>query len=466
MSEDEVLQARIAALAGQINKHRQQPPRQGLTQHSSSTHDAAHFVRGAHRWSPYSPGARPLIPHPVKNRTLVLGGGSNNLSSTRVNDVTPRPIEPSVAASGRFVTSRMGNRSQLMTKETYEREQRQRQEYKDKRAGNTAFFAPQQTRNAQQDIPSTPATRVLEFDGIQFELQPHGDKLVRLADPATADGQTPRKVTIADVDFLRTKNGNLIRAMPATQDNTRPPAPASRKQCEKFTRHGTISTHLRPTGYLLGTTRSSYLVRHGGNPLLHTNMVTGNCPFGPSCRNRHDPTRIAICKEFFTKGSCTAGKNCDLSHEPTYHRVPACTYFLRGNCTNSACRYAHVTVSTSTLVCRPFATLGYCSKGVDCGKRHVFECPDYTNHGRCEAREKGLCSLPHIDRASSLRKAAKRRGDSHSDDDTDLSSAEEGQSASEGDEDSDIDITMGNEDDSHELTQQRDYVRFPSYSRD
>ncbi|PPJ59640.1 hypothetical protein CBER1_01166 [Cercospora berteroae] len=355
MSEDEVLQARIAALAGQINKHRQQPPRQGLTQHSPFTHGAAQFVRGAHRWSPYSPGARPLIPHPVKNRTLVLGGASNDPSSTRVNDVTPRPIDPSVAASGHFVTSQMGNRSQLMTKETYEREQRQRQEYKDKRAGNAAFFTPQQTRNAQQDIPSAPATRVLEFDGIQFELQPHGDKLVRLADPATADKQTPRKVTIADVDFLRTKSGNLIRAMP-TQDNTRPPAPASRKQCEKFTRHGTIPTHLRPTGYLLGTTRSSYLVRHGDNPLLHTNMVT--------------------------------------------------------------------------------------------------------------AREKGLCSLPHIDRASSLRKAAKRRGDSNSDDDTDLSSAEEGQSASEGDEDSDIDITMGNDDDSHELTQQRDYVRFPSYSRD
>ncbi|GIZ39963.1 hypothetical protein CKM354_000332200 [Cercospora kikuchii] len=429
MSEEEVLQARIAALAGQINKHRQQPPRQDLTQHSPSPHGAAQFVRGANRWSPYSPGARFPIPHPVKNRTLVLGGASNDLSSTRVNDATPRPIDPSVAASGRFVTSRMGNRSQLMTKETYEREQRQRQEYKDQRAGNATIFTPQQIRQGQQDIPPAPVTRVLEFDGIQFELQPHGDKLVRLADPATADRQTPRKVTIADVDFLRTKNGNLIRAMPATQDNSRPSARASRKQCEKFTRHG-------------------------------------NCPFGPSCRNRHDPTRIAICKEFFTKGSCTAGKNCDLSHEPTYHRVPACTYFLRGNCTNSACRYAHVAVSTSTLVCRPFATLGYCSNGVDCGKRHVFECPDYTNHGRCEAREKGLCSLPHIDRASSLRKAAKRRGDSNSDDDTDLSSAEEGQSASEGDDDSDIDITMGNEDDSHELTQQRDYVRFPSYSRD
>ncbi|KAM3419293.1 hypothetical protein BST61_g5230 [Cercospora zeina] len=431
MSEDEVLQAKIAALAGQINKRRQQPQRHDLNQHSHLTHATSHFVRGANRWSPYSLGSRAASPHPVKNRTLVLGGVSNDLAGTREYDATAHSINPSVAPSSRFVTSLVGGRSQLMTKETYEREQRQRQEHEGQRAGNTTHSTLQQTRNVEQDTPSAQAARVLEFNGIRFELQPHGDKLVRLGDPATTDKQTPRKVTIADVDFLRTKNGNLIRAMSTTPNNTRPIARPSRKQCDKFTR-------------------------------------SGSCPFGPSCRNRHDPNRIAICKEFLTKGACPAGKNCDLSHEATYHRVPACTYFLRGNCTNSACRFAHVTVSTSALVCRPFATLGYCSKGVECGSRHVFECPDYTNHGHCEAREKGHCSLPHIDRASSLRKAAKRRGDSNSDDDSDLSSAEEDQSASEGDGDSDIDITMENDDDddSHALTQQQDYIGFPLYSRD
>ncbi|KAF2206700.1 hypothetical protein CERZMDRAFT_89095 [Cercospora zeae-maydis SCOH1-5] len=430
MSEEEVLQAKIAALAGQINKRRQQPQRHDLNQHSHLMHGTAQSVRGANRWSPYAPEARPAIPRPVKNRTLVLGGASNDLPSARDYDATPRSIDPSAVPSSRFVTSRVGGRSQLMTKETYEREQRQRQEYEGQRAGNTTSTALQQIRNAESSIPSAQTDRVLEFNDIKFKLQPHGDKLVRLVDPATIDKQTPRKVTIADVDFLRTKNGNLIRTMSTTSDNTRSTARPARRQCEKFTKYG-------------------------------------SCPFGPSCRNRHDPNRIAVCKEFFTKGSCTAGKNCDLSHEATYHRVPACTYFLRGNCTNSACRYAHVNVSTSTVVCRPFATLGYCSKGVECGSRHVFECPDYTNHGHCEARAKGHCLLPHIDRASSLRKAAKRRGDSNSDNDSDLSSAQEVQSGSEEDRDSDIDITMENDDDDgHALTQQRDYIGFPSYSRE
>lgn len=195
-------------------------------------------------------------------------------------------------------------------------------------------------------------------------------------------------------------------------------------------------------------------------------MNVGTCPFGPSCRNRHDPTKIAICKEYFTKGSCPAGKSCDLSHEPDYHRVPACTYFLRGNCTNSACRYAHVLdVHPSALVCRAFATLGYCNKGVECKRRHVFECPEYTNHGHCEARQKGLCTLPHVDRASTLRKAAKRQGNAGSEDDSDLSSDEDDQmNANESDDDSDLDINMGANDDSHELTQQQDYVSFTPYS--
>ncbi|EME89224.1 uncharacterized protein MYCFIDRAFT_23661, partial [Pseudocercospora fijiensis CIRAD86] len=115
--------------------------------------------------------------------------------------------------------------------------------------------------------------------------------------------------------------------------------------------------------------------------------------------------KVAICKDFLYK-SCPAGVNCDLSHEPSYERVPACTHFLRGNCTKTACLYPHVNVSFDAPVCRPFATLGFCSKGVSCGDRHVFECPDYANAGHCANIKKGKCPLPHIDRAGTLRKAA------------------------------------------------------------
>lgn len=114
-----------------------------------------------------------------------------------------------------------------------------------------------------------------------------------------------------------------------------------------------------------------------------------------------------------------------MSHELTYHRVPACTHFLRGNCTNSACRYPHVHVSPTARVCRAFATLGFCARGPDCDDRHVFECPEYANHGHCAALEKGSCSLQHVDRAGTLRKAEKRQGMANSEDDSDMTSDEE-----------------------------------------
>lgn len=53
------------------------------------------------------------------------------------------------------------------------------------------------------------------------------------------------------------------------------------------------------------------------------------------------------------------------------------------------------------LVCSSFAKVGFCEKGADCTKRHVYECPEYTNTGVCN---KKTCRLPHVDRAAQLRK--------------------------------------------------------------
>jgi hypothetical protein len=40
---------------------------------------------------------------------------------------------------------------------------------------------------------------------------------------------------------------------------------------------------------------------------------------------------------------------------------------------------------------------------MDCGERHLHECPDYSGTGSCRSK---LCSLPHIDRAGQMRRAA------------------------------------------------------------
>lgn len=52
-------------------------------------------------------------------------------------------------------------------------------------------------------------------------------------------------------------------------------------------------------------------------------------------------------------------------------------------------------------VCRDFAVLGYCERGLDCKHQHVRECPDFAEKGTCETKG---CKLPHVIRANRSRK--------------------------------------------------------------
>jgi hypothetical protein len=161
---------------------------------------------------------------------------------------------------------------------------------------------------------------------------------------------------------------------------------------------------------------------------------------------------------------------CDLSHEPTPNRVPACHHFLRGNCVNSDCRYAHIRVNPGAAVCRPFATFGYCPKGAECTERHVYECPDYNETGTCTNTK---CKLPHIEHAGRKRAAAaaasaekKRESSNHnssneSSDEEDDDEGEEGGS-DDSDVDSDIlpDFDCAPDDDGNAGELLQDFIKF------
>ncbi|KAH0371952.1 hypothetical protein KCU65_g1525, partial [Aureobasidium melanogenum] len=173
----------------------------------------------------------------------------------------------------------------------------------------------------------------------------------------------------------------------------------------------------------------------------------GMCAHGNRCRYTHDPNKIAVCKDFLRSGRCAAGDACNLSHETTPHRVPACTHFLRGNCTNPDCRYAHVAVNPAAPACRAFGTIGYCEKGADCTERHVFECPDYANT------------------AGNMRKAKSAEAKMDDAETSDLSSDEESYDEIDyddvdSDNFSDNEVMGGTDERDHELSQQQDYVRF------
>jgi len=184
--------------------------------------------------------------------------------------------------------------------------------------------------------------------------------------------------------------------------------------------------------------------------------ILGSCPKGPQCRYIHDPSRVAVCKVFLMKGSCPSGDSCDLSHDLTPERTPACLHFARGMCSNSDCRFTHVRVSPNAPVCRAFGLYGYCEKGLSCDERHVHECPDFSNTGKCTTKG---CKLPHREKASIMRTNSAKTEDGLSD----LSSDDDDEPIDSDDVDSDLDDEfMGSADRELDLDfiQQEDFVEF------
>ncbi|KAK5711897.1 hypothetical protein LTR15_012243 [Elasticomyces elasticus] len=432
MADNAELQARIAAVSGKITQHKHhpffQPTPLPTAQHNY--HQPRHAYRGDNRWSPYGRGGRGGHQSAHRHRTLVLNSAN-----------TPTPTEQDAPAT--LVSSR-GTNHQLMTKDTYLREQKHTTEQKEQqRAVKILKRNVQDQHRILSHLGSTGSTtnREILINGLRFNIASDGSKLMRVRDLNTI-GDTPRKTTIAGVGFHRTKNGNMIRASAIRSSRI----PTNKPQCENFTKHGT---------YL------SNPYRAGHSPWTRPHQP-GICAYGPQCHFAHDPEKVAICKDFLRTGTCVLDDNCDMSHEMSYHRVSACHHFLRVNCTNTACRYPHVKVSPNALVCRAFATLGFCAKGPDCAKRHVVECPDYANNAFCAGHQSGKCKLPHPERASIIRKAVKRESRTGSEAESEYSSDEENQMDAIDDIDSDNDtvIMTGIEDDSHVMSEQFDYVGF------
>lgn len=432
----------------------------------------------------------------MPNRSLVLNAASSTPSPAS-DPATPNN-EPALlhASPEGFIAARRPGMSQLINRETFDREQKRKQEHDERTRATRRQKIDSEERSKLNHYTSTQGNREITIEGIRYQLRNDGSKLIRISGtPASVarsgnshamlnftdndeHKETCRKVTIADVDFFRTKNGNLVRAnaLKTTSryhlsdrfhdDGKHSPFPYGRLQprkkiapCEHFTRHGTqISYHRLDLDH-------SRMRAHGFSPAgkfrSSLTIAVGNCPRGPMCHFAHDPNKVAVCP-MFLKSACTKGDDCDLSHTPTYSNTPACTHFLRGNCTNDVCRYPHVHVSPSAPVCAPFARRGYCDNQ-SCDKRHVFECPDYVNSGYCAKAANGLCSLPHPDRAAALRKAAAKQAKMDTDKESDLSSDEENEENIPDWEDIDSDDVEEMTDVqsyAHELTQQQDYVAF------
>ncbi|KAJ0414421.1 hypothetical protein BJY00DRAFT_295184 [Aspergillus carlsbadensis] len=468
MTEDQDLMAKISQLAGQIDRFKngngqEQPP------NSDATHPGPHVARhtsyrGRPAWAPYRGRpygrGRPVAPH--RHRTLILNNSAapGSQGSTPSDSMAIENEESSRSATPNAWVTKHARHMQLINSAVYDKEAQKRvkalEETRKAKAHKKAQVEQAKVlrfaQGAGKQYPTGPVPQVttagepsgeyqIFLNDIPFRVSRGGGKLIRVSsatpacpalkertslrlvdDPNTVKN-TPKKVKVAGVMFVRSKNGNLHR-LGAVTSKRMPSAIKKDELCQRFT-------------------------------------TTGTCYKGPGCRFVHDPNKVAICKDFLQTGKCNAGSSCDLSHEPSPHRSPACVHFLRGRCANPECRYAHVRVTPGAPVCRNFATLGYCDKGETCEERHVHECPDYANTGVCGKKH---CRLPHVDRAGQIRKNAAPKEDVTGNDEESDASSEEEEYDEIGSDDVDSDYLSDEEliegADTGEVSQQQDFIHF------
>lgn len=461
-------------------------------------------------------------PYPAhRNKTLVVNNNNNNSNATgAAASGAEATAGPSPDTPG-WVSKRDRGHMQLINTSVYDQKMQQKQLDMEETAKEKQRRRNEQEKNkiirhvqgatsAHPIAASSDTPRDLVINDLRFRVAADGSKLIRifgeypchhLQRPATCllnntDGSnhdaqtTPKQAKVAGVTFHRSKNGNLYRAglvkKKLRYSRTTPlrgssnpiltplysvaKTTKSSKLCPKFTSTGTQFSKLSlARRRMTGSHKTNPLLKSVGRPCrLPLTLTTGICPYGPRCRFTHDINKIAVCQQLMRHGKCAAGEECNLSHDLTPERVPWCIHFIRGNCTNLDCRYLHVRPNASAPVCGPFATMGYCEKGAECDGRHVNECPDYANTGSCRNAD---CRLPHVDSVANKRRAeatktAGRQGSPGANDSSDLSSDEEDyQEIDSDDVDSDDmdeeDVVMtGDGEQSHELSQQQDFISF------
>ncbi|RKU46473.1 hypothetical protein DL546_007882 [Coniochaeta pulveracea] len=219
-SEDEQLKARIAAMAGQINRVKNQQ---------------AGFVPPppAHHYPPQRGGynARYQRPAPYATRHRGRGGIApvHRHKTLVLNSATPTNNSPDgdsgTDSSSSSWVQKNDRHLQLINKSVYNQdsqariqamEQTRRQKLASRDQQERAKLFGHLNRVAQtgevtnaRGSSSTP--REIVINGVRYLVSKNGSKLVRAPDETSSLKSTPKVTEIAGVKFRRSKTGNLIR---------------------------------------------------------------------------------------------------------------------------------------------------------------------------------------------------------------------------------------------------------------
>lgn len=200
MADDAALQAKIAALAGAINRHKQQQPEPvaNLAHPQHTYNNTGQPYRGNlqgnnHRWTPF-PSTR--------GRGRGRGGygpGFQNRTLVNATTVSAPPTPPTTNGT----------------------QQHQQQDWQNR----------QEKSKLAHHFNTPGVNRELVIEGVRFTMKEDGSKLIRvtgehwtahgcdgsgrilnLTEPSATSPRTPKKAVVAGVEFFRTKNGNLLRS--------------------------------------------------------------------------------------------------------------------------------------------------------------------------------------------------------------------------------------------------------------
>ncbi|XP_021760899.1 uncharacterized protein LOC110725738 isoform X2 [Chenopodium quinoa] len=257
--------------------------------------------------------------------------------------------------------------------------------------------------------------RIFRIGVFRYRMDPSRRTLQRISDEEASDftasktdkdvrkTYVPKRLIIGSDEYVRIGNGNQL---------VRDPKRRTRILASEKVRWSLHTARMR-----LAKKRKfcQFFTRFG-----KCNKGEGKCSF------IHDPSKIAVCTKFL-KGLC-ADLDCKLTHK-VYHampsvwmivfgplllnsisvmqvipeRMPDCSFFLQGLCSNEKCPYRHVNVNPKASICESFLR-GYCAEGNECRKKHSYICPEFEASGSCPQGSK--CKLYHPKKG----KTKKRKG--------------------------------------------------------
>lgn len=260
MTENEDLLARIGQLAGKrssgillqnpsltistgrINQHKNQ----STQLYPSSSYHSQHVSRHAPAhsgWAPYSRGRgrRPVAPH--RHRTLVLNNanGANGSPASSPGPASDNDGETRPATTSNGWVAKRDRHMQLINSAVYDKETQARAKAMEetRKAKVLRRAEREQTKvlryaqgtagTASVPAATQAAAHQILVNDVPFKIARGGSKLIRVSstsdydcyisprtglpildDPNTAN-TTPKRVTVAGVAFVRSKNGNLHR---------------------------------------------------------------------------------------------------------------------------------------------------------------------------------------------------------------------------------------------------------------